>query len=265
MHKRQYYLKANAINRDDLIKAFNNDTLLLNIPQFISKSVCQYLTNQIYSKLTMGYYANAPKIGRIGKAFYETIDDAKARQQYFAKSQHWVHQLRQACLPYISPIDLLRVTLDGLWHKGANIATVNDQKMFVGLVRFYSAMASAEPHQDIIQRDEPNYDISHLIQKQISFNLYLQLPKRGGDLEFWDWQPSDDEFLQKRDSRPELAYAFDREQIPHSDFQFKLHVGDCVFFNTKNVHAVTPSHGDRLSISCFIGFCGYDKPLVLWS
>ncbi len=253
------------VKRADLLGIFENRSLLLNIPDFFDENTCSSLTKKIHNNMILGFYENAPKIGRIGKAFYETIASKKTQNEYFESSQQWIFELRRCCFPLISPIDSLRVYLDDIWPYGSTLASVNGKKMFVGLARYFTSEASAEPHQDIIQRDAPDTDISKIVKRQIAANVYLNVPNQGGELEIWNWAASDEEFKNLKDKRPDFLYAFDRNLIRSSDVKLKPSIGSLVLFNSNNVHAVTPSSDDRLSISCFIGYCGQNKPLLLWS
>lgn len=256
---------ANHLTKKDLMRLFENDLLILKIDSYFDKHICNKLKTQILNNMDLGYYENAPRIGRIGKAFYETVNNEESRNEYFNKQSKWIAELRKCCMPYLSPIDSLRVLLDDIWPQGSTIASINGKKMFVGLVRYFTAYSSAEPHQDIIQRDACGDDISTLVRSQLAFNIYLDVPQYGGDLEIWDWVASDEDFRALQDQRENFSYALDRERISKSDISIKPNVGDLVLFNSSNVHAVAPSKGDRVSVSCFIGYCGINHPLILWS
>ncbi|MCW7552644.1 2OG-Fe(II) oxygenase [Endozoicomonas gorgoniicola] len=256
---------ANCLTTVQLKNLFNNNTLLLRLPEFFDPFSCATLSQKIHQRMPLGFYENAPKIGRIGKAFYETISNPDSHDEYFQNSSQWIENLRKCCFPYISPIDALRVMLDDLWPKGSTVASLDGRRMFVGLARYFTSESSAEPHQDIIQRDAPGTDLSAKVQRQIAFNVYLTTPEYGGEIEIWDWIATQEDFYRFKDSRTDFAYAFDRTLIPEADLLIKPNTGDLILFNSNNVHAVTPSSDDRLSISCFIGYCGDDSPLVLWS
>ncbi|MGY0400322.1 MAG: hypothetical protein ACWIPH_10500 [Ostreibacterium sp.] len=90
-------------------------------------------------------YVNAPNIGRVGMAFYETIDDPQCRLAYYSQAETNNRWLRDLFFPFISPIDYLKSALDITWSGGCHLA-VFEQKMFAGLLRIFSQGASAEPH-----------------------------------------------------------------------------------------------------------------------
>lgn len=256
---------VSELTNENLIGLFQGDDLVLQVKNYFERETCLILKQKILKSMKLGFYENAPNIGRVGKAFYETINNPYSEKEYFENQAKWIEDLRKTCSPFISPIDALRLALDDIWSSGSIVASIDGQKMFVGLVRYFTSLASAEPHQDIIQRDAPHKDISGMIKCQLAFNVYLEMPEIGGELEIWDWVVTDEEFKCLKDQREGFSYALNRERIRKSNILLKPDIGDLILFNSNNVHAVTPSSGERLSISCFIGYCGMEKPLVVWS
>ena len=57
-----------------------------------------------------------------------------------------------------------------------------------------------------------------------------------------------------------------RDKLPAPYVTHKPEQGELLLFNARKLHAVKPVYGSpRLSISCFIGYYGSDKPLTYWS
>ena len=71
----------------------------------------------------------------------------------------------------------------------------NNRKTFAGLVRVLTENSSIEPHQDIFKRDdEITWNDNGQIKEQIAFNFFLDNTEDGGEMELWNWKPSDDEY-----------------------------------------------------------------------
>lgn len=156
--------------------------------------------------------------------------------------------------------------MDIAWPSGAKLASYDNKKMFSGLVRVFKEGASAEPHQDIFMRDAPELIEKLNIKEQIAFNIYFDIPERGGEIELWNWKATDSDFDSLRNSDPALSYSFDRNKIPACNIKYKPAKGEILLFNPRHVHAVSASFGKpRLTISTFIGYTAENEPLVLWS
>lgn len=171
---------AKKLTEKDIQHLLFRERLLLVIKSFVSLTQCAVLYKRIFSTLKMGSYANAPSIGRIGMAYFETTSAQDKQQEYFALQPRWTRQLRECLHPYISPIDMIRVNLDDVWSFGSHLAIMDGKKMFAGLVRYFNKKSSAEPHQDSLVRNAPNTDLGARITGQLACNVYLKVPSQGG-------------------------------------------------------------------------------------
>nr|WP_249199470.1 hypothetical protein [Photobacterium sp. GJ3] len=125
---------------------------MIRVKDFIDREHALSLGDRI---LTAGYdaYINAPSIGRIGMAFYEAERDPTLLERYFAQAQSNIHELRQRCKPYASPLDVLRCCLDEIWPAGAQLETLYGKKMSVGLSRVVDENIRFLAHHDIFAKD----------------------------------------------------------------------------------------------------------------
>ncbi len=256
------------LNSSLLEELQNNEIGAVIIKGVYSKEICLHLSEQIKQKMKRGTYANAPLIDRVGKAFFETLSSENLYEEYFKLSLAMTAELREVFFPYLSPIDLLRLKLDEIYVQGCNLATLNRKKMFAGLVRFFKEGSTAEPHQDIIKRDAKGFDLGTHVTGQLAFNLYLQEAQEGGELHIWNWRPSLAEAKQYQHTDPKLSYGLNLRQTPkeNPDLRIQVEAGDFIFFNSRNVHAVsTIGSGERISVSSFIGYRGAAQSLQLWS
>lgn len=242
---------------------FQRQRLAAQFHEFVRAEECAIVSDRLIRRIGVDYYRNAPGVGKIeGMAFFEATSDA-ARAEYFARAVDSMQNLREACRPYLSPIDKMRLLLDEIWPSGAMIAVNEGRKMFFGLPRVFED-SGAFPHEDKLRRDLCGSTAISLLG-QIAFNVYLRVSKSGGELEVWDCSLSDEEYDARRLPKPD-DYGLDRSKLPPSSLLVDPHVGDLILFRCENVHAVRPAKGGvRLTWSGFIGYQGPDKPLLLWS
>lgn len=235
--------------------------MAVHVKAFIPPALAEELSRKI---LRQGYqhYANAPSIGRIGMAFYETEGKARRMARYFEQAARHQADLRERCAPLLSPIDLLRCTLDELWPAGAMLESLYGKKMYAGLSRVVEAGVTFLAHHDIFAKDAPDHFATHSLQGQMACNIYLHMPEEGGHLQIWDREMSPDEF----DAMRQDSYGIDPAQLGTPQLDIQPMPGDLILFNSQRMHAVTAGNGGlRLSLSCFVGYRGPAAPLTFWS
>lgn len=255
-----------SLNEDILKNLLHGSAKIISIKSPYNMEITDSITANILSRMDVGYYENAPKIGRIGMAFFESIDNPEKRLDYYSNAKKWNNELKSACFPFLSPINFLQSELDNNWKSGCKLGTFNGNKMFSGLARIFKEGSSAEPHQDVFLRDAPEIYNNLRISEQLAFNIYLQTPENGGELELWDWKASDEEFINYRNADPAISYGMNRSKISQPKIKYKPKKGEILLFNPRNVHAVAPSNGgQRLTISTFIGYINDNEELLLWS
>lgn len=113
---------------------------------------------------------------------------------------------------------------------------------------------------DYAPQDAKDWSIEG-VTEQISWNLYLQSPRWGGEALVYDraWQAGDERF------RSAESYHYSHDVVGDSIVKINPFIeGDLVFFNSRNYHSVTKSIGQRLTMSSFVGRKN-DGRLVLWS
>lgn len=247
----------------DLNLLIRDEIQALRIPFFFQSDLCEIFINKLLISSLAGKYVNAPLIGRTGRAFYESIDNPLLRQEYFDSSPLWISHMRKLCSPYLTPTDLLRLLLDETWNAGANIASIEGRKMFAGIVRTFSAGSYAEPHQDHLEWDTLQKDEDILVN-QLACNIFLQLPKRGGELIIYPHTLSKSEY----DSRKiEGSYGIKINPEDHQDIlRINPQVGELILFSSHKVHALSSiEDGEHISWSCFVGYRSESEPLIIWS
>jgi len=254
-------IEIERLELDALKKLMHEEVLAIYVPQFVTSDLASNLYKQI-----IGYgfdkYLNAPSIGRIGMAFYEAENQPQLMENYFENASNNINELRKRCMPYGSPIDLLRCALDEVWPAGAKLETLYGRKMYVGLSRVVKPEVLFLAHHDIFAKDAPDNFQAHSLQTQIVANIYLSMPREGGALQIWDQQISPEEFDRMRGN----SYGIEPAILGKATLEVCPKAGDLILFNSRRMHAVTPgTEGIRLSLSCFIGYRGIATPLTFWS
>jgi hypothetical protein len=258
-------VKAATLLGTDFERLVRDDINALRVPTFISPESATKMAAAILCDHRYGRYENAPTIGRVGRALFETNHNHELRRSYFASALNNIGETRETFQPWLSPIDKLRLELDEKWYDGASLLRMGGAKAFVGLARAFAEGSSAEPHQDILAWDAPELISSRHFKRQFAVNVYLQVSERGGTLQLWDRRLSREAYNAKRHSEPELSYAVRRDLLPAPDLQIAPQVAELVMFDCTRVHAVSQTEGStRVSIAAFIGYRP-GEPLQLWS
>lgn len=234
---------------------------VLHVRGFVAPEVCTVIST---GALKHGYraYLNVPSVRRIGMAFYETENKPELVQTYFDVAKENLEKLRSACAPMMSPLDMLRCKLDEVWKAGAHLQTINGKKMFVGLSRMVEPGTTFLAHHDIFEQDAPGIPEATSVKAQFGANIYVRIPKNGGELLMWNMNmnPKTFDHLRGKD------YGLRVESLPPPDIVVKPHTGDLLIFDAKKMHAVAPPiEHSRLALSCFVAYRGDDQPLTYWS
>lgn len=233
------------------------------IRNFYPSDIAYKMAQKIMASPKRGYYNREGKLARIGMAHFE-IDSAESNKKYHDFAIQRIQNLRSMFKPYLSPIDELRLMLEEIWPHGAVLQTLNGLKCFVGICRILDPMTVLKPHYDRLDRDycTDTEKVQHL-QGQLSANIYLQVPNKGGELELW----MEDQSSKKiQDLNIDGYFGIAASKMPPPKFSIKPNPGDLIIFNTNLYHGIRSGEGSsRISIGSFIGYTGDQFPLTYWS
>lgn len=239
------------------------ECIAVRVSDFYPAKLCAEIAARMGASELYGRYANAPLIGRVGQAFFESLASEEHREAYEKHALEWISLMRTSCEPYLSPIDKLRLELDENWAGGARLGSIGGKKMFTGLARVFRAGAHAEPHQDVLAWDAPGVSEAESLRSQFAANIYLQLPDSGGELVVW---PKSLDRQAYRAAQVPGSYGVDEAAIDCAPRVMVPKEGELILFNSNLLHAVKASHGkDRVTWSCFIGVEDATQPLMMWS
>ncbi len=251
---------SSKLDYKDLTDLFKGVIIALRVPFYVDRLVCKQVADKLLTN-EIKDYSNAPGIGRIGMAYYEAMTEAD-RKEYYSRAYNDIQKLRTEFAPYLSPIDKFRLELQELWPKGSHVQNLGRGNMFVGLSRAIDEGKDILPHEDVLRRDDRSVADCRNVVAQIAMNVYLKMPKNGGELELWDHACKDEEFDALRGD----SYGIERNKLPPPIVRLKPSEGELVLFNSTKLHAVCPvDGGKRLSVSCFVAYRGNKSPLTLWS
>ncbi|MCH9626727.1 MAG: L-gamma-glutamyl-L-propargylglycine hydroxylase [Chlamydiales bacterium] len=259
----KHVVTAPRLNIDQLRQLMNGEISMLRVPQYASRELCSKASLQMLNRYRIEEYKNAKgvmKVDGIGKAYFETTAGKDTKQEYYEKAESSIELARHLFTPELSPLDRLRLELDERWPTGASLLNLGDGQMFCGLLRVLSGPVLA--HEDKLERDHGPIPNSLNYVGQLAANVYLRTPKSGGELHTWNRSLETEEYDRLRGD----SYGISPERFGPPSATITPECGDLIFFNPRNLHAITPSEGQsRITIATFILYGDESTPLRFWS
>lgn len=236
---------------DGLRAVVSGDQLAARIPNYYPAELASEMANRLREHKDFNHYTNAPDIGKLGSPFYDTVGDAELELAYWRDAASWNRTVRSVFAPSMSPIDRVHVELDESWPGGLHLLrNSNGEPAFAGLARVFGDGAQALPHVDRLEWDAPPHRVDIVPKKQIAMNVYLEMPRQGGELVIWNYKPNRHEHERLRIPG---SYGLDRAKLPEPAHVITPSVGELIVFDAQNVHAVQPSwRTPRVTVSFFI-------------
>ena len=294
-------LTTSSPTTEDLHRLFVDQTLLaIVIPNFVAEETCKRISSSVlearhlhqqytHDEGNQTVYLGVDRIGTPYNSTYPPGDDPSDRpglKQYYEAVEATKSWFAKAAAPDDHPMQRAVALVDSLWPQGAGPAAFDEKDgldpMLVGIGRVMQAQLSAgseKVHIDCVPKI-----VAGELEKQFAANLYLQIPKEGGELVIWEQGPyfQEDnegpkgEELASRLQSLQVQWLKDRgystEGLPEEgDFrgtpfvQIRPGLGDLVLSNTRRPHAVSRFDDTvRISIQSFIGQNG-SGPLQFWN
>lgn len=253
------------LTREHLVQLCQGKRLAIVIPQFLSKTQCGRILHKLrHTDTHMGKYDNAPELDiyRMGMAFFETRFNHQLLDAYFQLANHYMDDLNTVFSPYNNPFQKLFRTLETTWAQGLVRQQLYQKNMMPGLIRLFRENQVFPPHQDMLNRDEPDLPREEHPQSQLAINLHLSSFQQGGELELWDYAPDDATVKTLYTGHQDFI---DRQKIPVVSRVIKPAAGDLILFQSSKLHAVRAGQtGTRASFACFAAYRGTHRPLTYW-
>lgn len=219
-----------------------------------------------------GYETDMSYLKHLGEPGRESAYGTERRARYHATAVRNLRRVRALFAPHLSPVDRLRLELDELWPKGANLREVSGRKYGAGVVR----VMRPERFLDGRARTEGICHIDDLMEpgtpRLFSACIYLRVPPSGGELAIWGLE------LTRRHRRNPFYRLLGRgaflpgapeavhEVIGPPSVTLTPSAGDLILFDTARPHAVRGfARGDRVQSQSFVAFDGVKEPLALFA
>lgn len=260
-------LESERISQDNLLQLAAGKAIAIVIRGYCAAELCEQAAARLFADSRYNEYDKLPGVHMWGFNSSESLATAERKQQYFAEAMPTIAALRAIFAPYLSPVDRLRLELQESWPAGANLEYLDGHGLFVGQARVFGDRG-ALPHQDFMPWELANLPtVSNPgsgIYSQLTANIYLQIPDRGGELQLWAAGYDHEEYVALR-AEPGVP-GLDRTRIPAPTVQIEPEPGMLIIFHTTRPHAVLPSEGrPRMALSSFIGIRGAGVPVTYWS
>jgi hypothetical protein len=236
------------------------------IDDFYPKDACAAIAENV---LRLGLKRSFT-VGKTEASFSGLVamEMANRKAEYLAAVAETNRERRRLLGDQADPMEQVLRLLREAWPAGARIAGEGERPYFAGVIRIINKCVH---HTDSARRDLPGWSIAG-IKHQLSWNLYLCTPEKGGELQIWrrHWREEDEQAYRYARAaekgyraegyRPEVVEGWPYVVVPPR-------AGRLVLFNTLYYHVVRDVTGakPRLAMSSFIGVTDESSPLVLWS
>jgi hypothetical protein len=231
----------------------------LCVPSFLDVEDCRALKQRAEELEFKDYLNVTPRIGRVGITVFEY--ESIGKRQYFEAVNGANRSIAAITAGICDPLQRMIGWLSALSpnRKVGLAREENHGPYFAGLLRRIEEGTMI--HVDFAPLEQPAWAVAR-IQKQLAFNIYLDVPQTDpGVVDLWrkQWQPED----QKHKIPGSYGY---REQVVAGTPQATVapKTGMMMMINTQNYHRVSPAGGSRLAFSAAVGRMP-DRSIVLWS
>jgi hypothetical protein len=275
-------LREERLSTAALLRLFDERACAIHVPAFCPVDVAEQAADRMRRTARITRWRVPVKDGQfistdmnygIGMPYQIGMSSPENREKYYAQALDGVHAVRKAFLPFLSPIDRLRLELDEQWSPG--VRTPQDDKGRrgqTGLVRIMTPDA-------LLDGIAKTVGVCHIDDQRLpgrprvfSANLYLKVPRGGGELKLWNVTPA----CPENRSNPlyqlidQFAFVRGSQEILNERLPPPLVVhprpGDLVILDSGRPHAVAGfKKGYRLSIQCFVNYQAPEAPVSLFS
>ncbi len=245
---------AYPLTEENLYNLINNHIPLIRIPEFGTTQEAEELAERF---LLFASSSNSVKtVTRFGISQYEQ-GIVGSKENYFSLAQGAWSDLMKVCETTFNPVTRI---IDILRQYFADVDILTEEgygPYFAGVAKLRTG--ETPPHSDFPLFGIKDWAIVKMVA-QLSWNFYLRLPDRGGELKIWDklWQKEDDQFLVQG------TYYHDQQVVSNIPYiKVKPVLGELIIFNSRNYHTVLPCQ-NRIAVGSWVSLMP-DGSLKLWS
>lgn len=256
-------IKDRALTDTHIRSLVHGEIHAIVLKGFYDNKVLNSILEKILNSSDRSALYHAIEFERIGYAYSEIFTEEQ-RAQYHKNALKNISIVRELFNPASHPIDEFKLLLKKVWPSGACLLKINSQNFFVGICRFMNPGVDLKPHTDKLERNlTSSQQINIKLESQLSVNVYVKMPEEGGEVEFWDIEPTDQQYEELKGNR---HYGICRETLPTPVNKYKPEQGDLLILNSRRIHAVKPVFCEqRITVSCFVGYHAINSPLTYWS
>jgi hypothetical protein len=240
---------------------FRGHLCAIRVPGFVSKDMCSVALRSIQAHGMERYQNIDPPIRKIGITQYEHMGSPELKREYFRKATA-ANATRLAIFEETG--DLLERVISAVgqvWGRaGLAVEKETHEPYFAGLIR---DIPIALLHRDWAPKDAQGWSIGE-VQAQLTWNIYLQMGKVGGELVIYRRRYEESDEAQKampNNCAYNSCMVDGRESVAIVPEQ-----GELLLFDSRNYHEVkrTPGTTSRVTASSFIGLSP-EQDLIFWS
>jgi L-gamma-glutamyl-L-propargylglycine hydroxylase len=213
----------------------------IQVPHAFPDARCREIFTAL-SEVEFASYGTArvyPAVMRFGVGVSDHRQGGIVADSYWAALADSQAAWRGLGLAY-DPFAMCREVLGAYWPGRVAVGRRGGREMGAGVAR--EPNGGFIVHFDDASREFSGNLLDDSLVAQFAFNLYLSVPRKGGETVVWrhQWQPSDEAYR-----RPN-SYGFDDAVVGAAEsFELKPEVGSALLFNPRNYHAVLPSEDSR--------------------
>lgn len=250
------------LDKDTLMSLFSGDILFLSVESFKHYPDFDSIIKRVAGYEMSSYSYDGSTVSHLGVSSYEIDENPSQLEKYYDTAEENIQRLREVFWPELDPILLFKNMLVSIWEPGVNYIDLHGKKTFAGIIRSIHKGSRIHAHQDLLAWSNPFAKNAHDLQGQFGMNFFIQVPKRGGHLMMWKESLGKEEFYEA--SKGDFCIHLDNMRKP--DIYFQPKQGMLTLLNSRYLHAIeAPEDQDRIAVSCFLGYLGKDKPLLIWS
>ncbi len=242
------------ISRKATLALFENRIPAVRIESFASRSEIDQLSSALleYASRTN----SIQEVTRLGISQYEQ-GIRGSKDSYFKMVSQLDAEFSKIYAQSFSPLQRMVNILEKLGFDAGIMTEPGMGQYFAGSGKLRNGYSPI--HVDFSPQDSSGWSVAQ-VQAQLAWNVYLNIPRQGGQLLIWDkqWNPEDDEF------QVDGSYYYSDTVVSSAQLlPVQVHPGEVIIINSRNYHAVEEAN-DRLAYGSFIGVLD-DYRLRFWS